>query len=346
MNNTEYLTVDGLPQSVVDFLRYLDVVQNKSSNTVVSYALDLRMFLRFTYIYKGSVDKKTPFDQIDISSVTLDYISSLTLDDAYAFLGYCKNTLGNSARSRARRTVSIRRFFDFLYGKKKLIPANPMDELDSPKLEKNLPKFLTLDQSVTLLDCVDGKFKERDYAILVLFLNCGMRLSELVGLDVNDIHSDDTMTVTGKGSKQRTVYLNEASKNAVEAWLLVRPRDGNIDKNALFISARGNRISPKSVQHIVYSALDKAGLSGKGFSVHKLRHTAATLMYRYGNVDILALKEILGHENVGTTQIYTHISNDQLRSAVDSNPLAKVAPDKNKNKNKNDDSDQNDHGDL
>ena len=197
-----------------------------------------------------------------------------------------------------------------------------MQDLDTPKLKQTLPKYLTLDESVELLkNAAEGPNAARDLAIVTLFLNCGMRLSELVSLNYTDIRDDNTVKITGKGNKERTIYLNETCISAINNYMRVRPVDGVSakDKNALFLSSRKQRISPKTVQHIVYTALEKAGLSG--YSVHKLRHTAATLMYQYGGVDVLVLKEILGHENVGTTQIYTHVVNEQLKKATDSNPL-------------------------
>lgn len=199
-----------------------------------------------------------------------------------------------------------------------------MQDLESPKIKKSLPKYLSLEQAVSLLESVDGKNKERDYCILVLFMNCGMRLSELVSINYSDIKPDNTIIITGKGNKQRTVYLNDACVSAIKDYMKVRPVDGVKDKEALFLSNRKTRISPKTVQHIVDEYLEKSGLSGQGFSTHKLRHTAATLMYQYGHVDVLQLKEILGHENLATTEIYTHVVDEQLRSAVDSNPLNKV----------------------
>ena len=196
-----------------------------------------------------------------------------------------------------------------------------MQELDTPKQKKALPKYLTLDQSISLLEHIDGKNKERDYCMVTFFLNCGMRLSELVGLNLSDIHDNEIIHVTGKGDKERILYLNQACQDALAEYLKVRPVDGVKDKNALFLSNRMQRISPKTVQHVVYTFLEKAGLSGQGLSVHKLRHTAATLMYQHGKVDVLVLKEILGHENLGTTEIYTHIMDDQIKSAAEANPL-------------------------
>jgi site-specific recombinase XerD len=200
-----------------------------------------------------------------------------------------------------------------------------MKNLDTPKTKKSLPKYLTLEESEKLLSVIEGKYKERDYAIITFFLNCGMRLSELVSINYNDIKADGSLVITGKGNKERVIYLNQACIDAYTSYMKVRPNDGVKDK-ALFLSSRNQRISPKTVQHIVYTYLDKAGLGDRGLSVHKLRHTAATLMYQHGNVDLLLLKEILGHENLGTTEIYTHISEDATRKAIEANPLAKEKP--------------------
>lgn len=213
-----------------------------------------------------------------------------------------------------------------------------MQDLESPKIKKTQPKYLSLDQAVSLLESVDGKYKERDYCILVLFMNCGLRLSELVSINCTDIRSDNTIVITGKGNKQRTVYLNDACIQAIKNYMRVRPVDGVKDKEALFISRQMNRISPKTVQHIVDEYLEKSGLGSLGFSTHKLRHTAATLMYQYGNVDVLQLKEILGHENISTTEIYTHLVDSQLKASVDSNPLNKVKINRQKSES---DSDEN-----
>lgn len=318
MHRDEFIT---LPKSVIEFLNYMSVVRSKSELTVLEYASDLRLFFRFMLMYRGLVDKDTEFEKIAIDFIGLDFIKSITITDAYAFLAYCRNERRNDSASRARKVSTLRAFFKYLSVKTKQLEENPMQELESPKLKKALPKYLTLDESVKLLDSIDGRYKERDYAIITLFLNCGLRLSELCSLNYNDIKSDHTMTVTGKGNKERTIYLNDMCIDAVNEYMKVRPVDGVKDKNALFLSGRKCRISPKTVQHIVEKYIEKSGLGDRGFSTHKLRHTAATLMYQQGNVDVLLIKEILGHENLATTEIYTHIVDSQLKDAVSSNPL-------------------------
>ena len=321
MHKEEFHT---LPQSVIEFLNYLSVVKSKSELTVLEYASDLRLFFRFMLVYRGIVAKDTVFEKIDISFIDLDFIKTVKISDAYAFLSYCRSERKNDSASIARKVSSLRAFFKYLCVKMKQIPENPMEELESPKLKKALPKYLSLEESIQLLESIDGRDKERDYAIITLFLNCGLRLSELCSLNYSDIKTDGTMTVTGKGNKERTIYLNEMCVNAVKEYMKVRPVDGVKDKHALFLSNRKSRISPKTVQHIVEKFIEKSGLGDRGYSTHKLRHTAATLMYQKGGVDVLLIKDILGHENLATTEIYTHIVDEQLKDAVSSNPLNKL----------------------
>ena len=314
----------ALPQLVQDYLNYLIAVKSKSKLTVLEYASDLKLFFCYL-VYQSNPESfdEASIEKIDISNLNLDFIKTATPLSAYSFLKYCVDIRKNDTAARARKVVSIKRFYRYLKIQG-YIDENPMQDLESPKLKKSLPKYLSLDQATDVLNAVDGKYKERDYCILVLFMNCGLRLSELVSLNLSDIKNDNTMVVTGKGNKQRTVYLNGACLVALNRYMNVRPVEGVKDKDALFISRQMNRISPKTVQHIVKVFLDKSGLGDKGFSVHKLRHTAATLMYQYGHVDVLQLKEILGHENLSTTEIYTHVVDEQLRKSVDSNPLNKV----------------------
>lgn len=315
--------IRALPKLVQDFLRYQGVVKNRSRKTVDSYALDLRLFFRYMMKEKNLIASDVPFEEINISDLDLPFFKNLQLQDAYAFLEYTKNERGNSPTSRARRTVAIRGFYKYLTLHQRLLDDNPMSALETPSIPKRQPKYLTLDQSKDLLNCIDGKNRERDYCMITFFLNCGFRLSELVSLNHKNIRSDGTLTVTGKGDKQRTIYLNQACMNAVEEYMKYRHAAGLAKEDALFLSNRGKRISNRTVQHIISAFLDKAGLGGQGFSVHKLRHTAATLMYQHGDVDVLVLKEILGHENLGTTEIYTHIHDEQMKKAVQSNPLSK-----------------------
>ncbi len=322
MRHEEILNL--LPPVVIDFLNYYSVIKNRSDLTVNEYANDILTYLRFLKLERGLVDKYTTFEKIEVQDIELELIKSVTLNDAYKYLAYCKNNRDNNERTRARKVASLKMFYKFLTVQKGFFTDNPLQELDSPQIKKSLPKYLTLEESLALLNAVDGKNRERDYCIITLFLNCGMRLSELVSLNLSDIRTNNTLVVTGKGNKERTIYLNDACVDAINAYLPVRPVDGVKDKNALFISRNKKRISPKTIQAIVKSTLNKAGLGERDLSTHKLRHTAATLMYQYGDVDVLAIKEILGHENLNTTQIYTHIVDEQLKKAAQANPLSNV----------------------
>ena len=314
------------PPIIRDFLTYSETIRGKSSKSVEEYYLDLQTFFRYLLSIRGKVPKDTDFESIDISTVDKELISSVTISDLYAFIVYCKNERGNNTATRARKTSTLRIFFKYLTSQIHLIEVNPAELLEAPKVKAALPHHLTLEESLELLSSVEGPNRERDFCILTLFLNCGMRLSELCGLNLSDIRPDGTIRLLGKGNKERIVYLNDACTSAITSYLAVRPNEGvkYEDKNALFISRNKRRISNKTVQHLVQTYLEKAGLGGQGFSTHKLRHTAATLMYQHGNVDIRVLKDILGHANLGTTQIYTHISDKQIKQAIDSNPLSSV----------------------
>lgn len=284
------------------------------------------MFFRFIKCKKFDEYKNIEFDEIKIDDVDLDLVKNVTYTDAYEFMYYLMRERNNSEITRARKTSSIKSFYNYLTVIKHLLENDPLKELEAPKRTKKEPKYLTLEESINLLNSVDGKHKERDYCIITLFLNCGMRLSELVGLNVTDIRPDSTVRILGKGKKERIIYLNNSCVSAIEEYLKVRPMDGVKDRNALFISNQLKRMSPKTVQALVYKYLEKIGLDSQGYSCHKLRHTAATLMYQHGGVDTLVLKEILGHENLGTTQIYTHLNNKQKQDAANSTPLSNIKP--------------------
>lgn len=318
-----------MPARAKDFLNYQSIIKNRSATTVEQYCLDLRLFFKFMFCKLNNISSALIENEdvtMDISVFDDNFYNTVTLGDAYEFLAYCRNERENKEKARARKVSSLRAFFKYLR-MNGIIEDNPMINLDSPKLSKTLPKYLNVEQAKKLLSVIDGANRERDYCIVTLLLNCGMRLSELVSLDYNKITFDGdsaSIIITGKGSKQRTVYLNHACVAAINAYMRVRTKDGVKDRNALFLSNRHTRISPKTVQHMVDVYLEKAGFGGMGFSVHKLRHTAATLMYQTGKVDVLALKEILGHENLNTTQIYTHLLDEQLKKAVEANPLAEI----------------------
>ena len=320
------------PDYLNSFLDYTITILNKSPNTVKEYNYDLAMFLKFIKI-RFNLTYETDFSIIIIKDIPLSVIKKIKLDDIHAFLSYLTNTYNSKAATRARKASSIRVFFNYLCAKTNLIDVNPAQNLETPKLDRRLPKYLSLEDSKKLLSTTaneDNRNSERDYAIITLFLNCGMRLAELVGININDIDfSENKMTVIGKGNKERTIYLNKACVQAIKDYLNVRPKEGiKTDKfnskKALFLSERKERISRRTVQYIVDKELTAAGLDTKKYSTHKLRHTAATLMYQYGNVDIRALQEVLGHESISTTEIYTHVANEQARNAIENNPLANI----------------------
>lgn len=311
---------DLCPSPLSDFLEYSIAIKGRSDKTVNEYFLDLRTFYRFLVIrFKLSSDVEN-FEEIDISPVSLDVIKKVKIMDLHAFISYTDRQRKNSNRTKARKMASLRSYFKYLHSIVKLIPENPAIDLETPKSKSRLPVALTLDESKSLLSSISGSNEKRDYAIIMLFLNCGLRLSELISIDIDKIKGD-TLTVVGKGDKERTIYLNDVCVKAIEDYLEERqdPKPGH--EKALFISNRKTRFSQKGVQHMLDKYLKEAGLSGKGYSPHKLRHTAATLMYQHGHVDIRALQEILGHESISTTQIYTHINKDLLRDAVKQNPL-------------------------
>lgn len=322
--NNNYIDYNELPEMIREFLMYLGTVKNKSQNTIKEYYLDLRTFFRFIKLTRGLVEKDIDFSEIDIADVDIDLIKSVTISEIYEFMNFTLTERKNSAKTRARKTSSLKTFYKFHTHKSLRLENDPTQNLEAPKVKKSLPKYLTFEEALELLNAVEGTYKERDYCILTLFLNCGLRLSELTSLNINSFKGDKQLIVTGKGNKERIIYLNKACISALNDYKKVRPVNGIKDKNALFLSRQNNRISPKTVQAMVNKYLHKIGLDGAGYSVHKLRHTAATLMYQHGNVDIRVLQDILGHENLGTTEIYTHLSDSQMENAANSNPLSKV----------------------
>lgn len=316
------------PANMIDFLNYLETIKGKSINTINGYAIDLTLFFRFLKVYKGVIkDTNLEFAEIPINDIDNNFIRAIKLTDIYAFLSYVEKVRENGNYARARKVAALKSFYKFLQGKAKIIDDNPTLELESPKINKRHPVYLTLDQSLGLLSSLDSKDKNyrRDYCILTLFLNCGMRLSELCSIKINKIKVD-TLTIIGKGNKERTVYLNEACIKTIKTYMQVRDisKVSEDEKNFLFISSRNRVINKRTVELLVKKHIKNAGIVDGKYTPHKLRHTAATLMYKYGNVDIRSLQSILGHENISTTQIYTHVDEESLREAVKSNPLSKL----------------------
>ena len=319
------------PEYLNSFLDYSITILNKSPNSVKEYNYDLTNFLKFMVI-RFKLTNETDLSKIDILMFTENDLKKVTLDDIHAYISHLAIDNRSKATTRARKVSTIRIFFKYLSQKANILEINPAQNLETPKLEKRMPKYLSLEDSKKLLNVAeneDNRNYKRDYAITTLFLNCGMRLSELVGININDIDfSECKMTVIGKGNKERTIYLNKSCMVALNDYLSSRPasnivkHDSKNSDKALFLSEQKQRISNRTVQNIISKELKQAGLDTKNLSVHKLRHTAATLMYQYGKVDIRALQELLGHQSISTTEIYTHVNNEQVRNAIESNPLA------------------------
>ncbi len=324
--------IETMPHLVKDFAAYKLTIQGCSQKTVDEYLSDLRLFFKFVYGKRNGIGVcSDEFDKINISNLDNDFICSVTTDEIYDFFIYVSTERRNNAASKSRKLSAIKAFYKYACQKKKIMDNNPAIDMEAPKKKQALPKFLSMEESIALLNAVEGdtesKTKERDYAIITLFLNCGMRLSELVGINLNDIDREfRSLRVIGKGNKERIVYLNDACRDALQKYLDIRRADKykKLNTNALFISKQYKRISNKTVQWLVYKYLSLAGLDYKHYSTHKLRHTAATLMYQTGKVDVRVLKEILGHEQLNTTQIYTHVSNKGMEDAINNNPLANI----------------------
>lgn len=325
------------PQALREFLIYHENIMGQSQLTISEYYLDLRMFLRFIKLMRADMPITTDLDSIDIRDIDISFIREIDTPDIFDFLSYLANDravnpesaapdYGISAAARARKLSSIKSFYKYLTVRTKQLEENPVAELEYPKLRKSLPKYLTLEQSAALLQAVSGQNEKRDYAILMLFLNCGIRRSELVGLNLTDVY-EDRIRVVGKGNKERFVYFGSACRKAIDAYLEERKQIELSDNRALFGSRDKNRISVTAVHRLVKKALLQAGLDSTQFSAHKLRHTAATMMLS-GGVDVKTVQEVLGHENLNTTQIYTHIESTELKIAAEANPLSKLDFDK------------------
>ena len=329
---------DYNPDLLNSFLDYLDSALDKSQNTIKEYNYDLVTFFKYLKLdtlndnTNASSTSSNNSKNIIINDITINDLKKITLEDLYTYTTYLKNNKKNTAATRARKVASLKSFFNYLCINQKLLDINPAQNLETPKIGKRLPKYLTLEESQQLLknvEKIDSRNEARDYAIITLFLNCGMRLSELTGINISDIDFDNNkLNVIGKGNKERTIYLNKACIEAINKYIENRPKPKIESKKdaPLFLSERKTRISQRMVQDIVKKYLSATGLSK--YSTHKLRHTAATLMYKYGNVDIRALQQLLGHESVSTTEIYTHVDNEIIRNAVEANPLSNFDPDK------------------
>lgn len=312
---------------VDDYLNYLKAARGRSESTVKEYYYDIRQFLRYMRIRKEHL-KVENLDEVSIDDVDIELLETIQKSDIYAYISYLDSTRGNSGRTKFRKISSVRSFFDYLTYKIELLDKNPTENIDMPKIERSLPVYLTLEEAVHLLNTVENSkqkeiYRLRDYAITTLFLNCGLRLSELANLNIADLNKDNTLRIMGKGSKERLVYLNGSVQEALRGYLRKR-NELEVDQDALFLSMRKNRMSNRSIQHMLEKHLKAAGFDTRKYTVHKLRHTAATLMYQYGNEDLKSLQEILGHESVSTTQIYTHVNLEDIRYTMSQNPLSNM----------------------
>ena len=311
-----------------DYLNYMRAARGRSEGTVKEYFYDIRQFLRYMRVRKEGLAVES-LDEVDIDTVDGVLLRKIEKADIYAYISYLDRERKNNSRTKFRKISSVRSFFDYLTYKVDLLEKNPAENIDMPKMEKSLPVYLTLEESIRLLRSIQNFkqkniFRLRDYAIAMLFLNCGLRLSELASLNVKDLNKDRTLRIIGKGSKERLVYLNDNVERSIDAYLLARKAEGLADEEPLFLSMRKTRMSNRSIQHMLEKHLKNAGFDTRKYTVHKLRHTAATLMYQFGDEDLKSLQEILGHESISTTQIYTHVNLEDIRHTMNQNPLANI----------------------
>ena len=311
-----------------DYLNYMRAARGRSDGTVKEYFYDIRQFLRYMRVRKEGLAVES-LDEVNIDSVDVDLLRKIEKSDIYAYISYLDRERKNNSRTKFRKISSVRSFFDYLTYKVDILEKNPTENIDMPKMEKSLPVYLTLEESIRLLRSIQNFkqkniFRLRDYAIAMLFLNCGLRLSELASLNVKDLNKDRTLRIIGKGSKERLVYLNDNVERSIDAYLFARKAEGLANEEPLFLSMRRTRMSNRSIQHMLEKHLKNAGFDTRKYTVHKLRHTAATLMYQFGDEDLKSLQEILGHESISTTQIYTHVNLEDIRHTMNQNPLANI----------------------
>ncbi len=324
MNNKQSIKNDDIPRVLADYLSYMTVVKGKSINTVNQYCYDLKNFLNYINCKFNNLDFEVA--KLD-ANFDINLLKKITLSDLYDYTAYLYNNHSTNDNYIARKVSCIKSFFGYLTVKSNILDVNPAEHLERPKIKQRLPKYLTLEESISFLKAIDGPYEKRDFAMFVIFLTCGLRVSELTGINIKDINfSQHSLRVVGKGNKERHVFLNDMCMRAIEEYMEVRPNDKLMGeaRNALFISSKMTRITPRSVERICKKYFEAAGVDADMFTPHKLRHTAATIMYRDGDVDIRTLQEILGHSNLSTTQLYTHIKNEDMKNAAENNPLSKV----------------------
>lgn len=315
------MDLTNVPMILKDFLFYNLTIRARSARTVGAYYQDLKMFLSYIYCIKNGIDTNE-MSKVDLNSLDYEFVKKITMTDVYEFLNFITSTRSNNPNTRARKTSTIRSYFKFLTNKSNILEKNPVESLESPSIKKSLPKFLNLEETIELI-ATSAQGDSRDYCIITLFLNCGMRVSELRGINLYDIKGDK-IRILGKGNKERMLYLNNSCLDAIERYKVERSQQKIVDNEALFLSKNGTRLTVRRIQQIVENTLKQANLDGRGFSPHKLRHTAATLMYQHSDIDINVIKDVLGHESIATTQIYTHVSSKQVEDAMKSSPLSNI----------------------
>lgn len=311
------INLENNPNILNEFLLYLMNVKNYSIRTIQEYKLDLKIFLKFILIYKEI--------NIEFKEITIFTILQINHEDILAFLVYMNYKKNNCSSTRNRRIASIKSFFKWLYVQNPAIKKeNPAINIHKATCHYRLPKYLTLEEAKKIQNIFNennSKNYIRNNCIIHLFLSTGIRLSELINIDIANIDFDNkTIRVWGKGNKQRTVCISEYCKNMLLEYLNTRKIDNNLNQ-PLFISSQNKRISKSSIEYICQKAYKLMGLEDKEYTVHTLRHTAATIVYRHANNDILVVKEFLGHTSLVATEIYTHIHNNDLKEAMERHPL-------------------------
>ena len=318
---------DDCPVILDDYLNYLLTIKGRSNLTVKEYYYDLKRFLKFIIMRKKlfGYNLNSDINEVSILSINKRYILDIDITDLHAYISYCDSYYNDSTKTKARKISAIKSWFKYLHNTVELIDKNPSEKLELPKLQKRNPVYLTLSESEKVINAIkleENEFnRARDLCIILIFLTCGLRISELTGINIESI-KDDKLNVIGKGNKERTVFLNENCLYAIKSYLKLRPITP--DTTALFISSHKKRISNRSIQIRLKKYIQLAGLDPNIYTPHKLRHTAATLMYKYGDVDIRTIQSILGHTSVATTQIYTHLDDDDIKKGISKNPISKL----------------------
>lgn len=323
------------PEFLNNYLKYVRYITFRAETTVDETYFDLRTFFRFVKII--NIDKEriynisvSEFKNTTIIDVTLEHINKVTQDTITKFLYFCSDTLENDVKTRNRKLASVRKFFEYL-STNNLILYNPAEHFKSARVEERVANCLNLKQSKTLLSKTinsNQRFKIRNYAMTCLFLNCGVRLTELIEINLTNFKLDEkTLKVRGKGNIERILYLNDATCEAIQEYLKVRPKLGieNPDHKALFISGQNKRISQRSVQTIMDQELYMTfGEKRKGYHTHTLRHTSATLMYNENDTDIVVIRKILGHKSLSTTEKYTHVSSKKMKAFMENCTISSI----------------------